>query len=252
MIVLALDTTSRSGSVALASGDELLEAKAVEAPDGFGQVVYQEIRDLLQKHGVGLAQVDCYAGATGPGSFTGIRIGLTAVKALADVHGKPVVGVSNLRAFASCVAGAYRVPVMDARRGEVYAAVYDGELQAVVPEVVTSWDKFLDLLGGREVTFAATNGELFGADGVAPLTGQGSKREVVVEPLAGAVARLAMVECREGRAIAPEALDANYVRRTDAELNWKDPAAERGVDGRTELASTIQVRFRKPNSEPRA
>ncbi len=228
MIVLALDTTSRLGSVALTSGDELLEVKAVEAPDGFGQVVYQEIRDLLQKHGVGLAQVDCYAGATGPGSFTGIRIGLTAVKALAEVHGKPVVGVSNLRAIASCVAGAYRVPVMDARRGEVYAAVYDEDLQAVVPEVVTGWGEFLDLLEGREVTFAAVNAALFGEDGVAPLTGQGSKRQVVAEPLAGAVARLATVECQAGRGMPPEALDANYIRRPDAELNWKDPAAEVG------------------------
>ena len=225
MIVLALDTTSRSGSVALASGDEILEAKAVEAPDGFGQVVYQEIRDLLQRHGVGLEEVDCYAGATGPGSFTGIRIGLTAVKALAEVHVKPVVGVSNLRAIASCVAGAYRVPVMDARRGEVYAAVYDEGLRAAVPEVVTGWRYFLELLAGREVTFAAVNAALFGEDGVAPLTGQGSRREVVAEPLAGAVARLAVVECREGRGITPEALDANYVRRPDAELNWKDPAA---------------------------
>ncbi len=227
MIVLALDTTSRSGSLALASGEKLLEAKAVEAPDGFGQILYQEVRELLQRHGIGLAEVDCYAGATGPGSFTGIRIGLTAVKALADVHEKQVVGVSNLRAIASCASGHHRAPIMDARRGEVYAAVYDEQLRAVVPEVVTGWSEFLDMLEGREVTFAATDVSLFGADRVAPLTRQESRREVVGELLAGAVARLAIVECREGRAIAPEQLDANYVRRPDAELNWKDPTAAR-------------------------
>ena len=227
MIVLALDTTSRSGSLALASGKEFLEAKAVEAPDGFGQILYQKVRELLQRHGIGLAEVDCYAGATGPGSFTGIRIGLTAVKALADVHEKQVVGVSNLRAIASCASGRYRAPIMDARRGEVYAAVYDEQLGAVVPEVVTGWSEFLDMLEGREVTFAATDVSLFGADGVAPLTRQESRREVVGELLAGAGARLAIVECREGRAIAPEQLDANYVRRPDAELNWKDPTAAR-------------------------
>ena len=107
----------------------------------------------------------------------------------------------------------------------MYAAVYDEGLRAAVPEVVTGWRDFLELLAGREVTFAAVNAALFGEDGVAPLTGQGSRREVVAEPLAGAVARLAVVECREGRGITPEALDANYVRRPDAELNWKDPAA---------------------------
>ena len=224
MIVLALDTTSRLGSLALAAGEELLEAKAVEAPDGFGQILYQEVRELLQRHGIGLAEVDCYAGATGPGSFTGIRIGLTAVKALADVHEKQVVGVSNLRAIASCASGRYRAPVMDARRGEVYAAVYDEQLRAVVPEVVTRWGEFLDLLGGREVTFAAANTSLFGADGAAPIKEQQRRREVVSEPLAGAVARLAIAEYQAGKAIDPEALDANYVRRPDAELNWKDPA----------------------------
>ena len=225
MIVLALDTTSRLGSLALASGDELLEVKAVEAPDGFGQILYQEVRDLLQRNDIELRDVDCYAGATGPGSFTGIRIGLTAVKALAEVHGKQVVGVSNLHAIASCASGRYRAPVMDARRGDVYAAVYDEQLRVVVPEVVTGWPKFLELLDGREVTFATVNASLFAEDGAAPLSEQLS-RLVVAEPLAGAVARLAMVECRQGRGIDPEALDANYIRRPDAELNWKDPRLE--------------------------
>ena len=184
----------------------------MEAPDGFGQILYQAVRELLQRHGIGLAEVDCYAGATGPGLFTGIRIGLTAVKALADVHEKQVVGVSNLRAIASCASGHHRAPVMDGRRGEVYAAVYDEQLRAVVPEVVTRWGRVLELLDGREVTFAATDASVFGADGAAPLTEQQRRREVLSEPLAGAVARLAMVECGAGRAIAPEALDANYVR----------------------------------------
>ena len=117
---------------------------------------------------------------------------------------------------------------MDARRGEVFAAVYDEELREVVPEVVTRWPEFLELLDGREVTFAAVDAALFGAEGAAPLTGEQGVQEVVAEPLAGAVAGLAMVECREGRGGTPGALDANYIRRSDAELNWKDPAAEAG------------------------
>ena len=225
MIVLALDTTSRSGSLALASSNEVVEARAVEAPEGFGQILYQEIRELLQRHGVKLAEVDCYAGATGPGSFTGIRIGLTAVKALADVHEKQVVGVSNLRAIASCTSGRYRAPVMDARRGEVYAAVYDEQLRPVVPEVVTRWLDFLRLLDQREVTFAATNASLFEAGGAAPLAAH-LKRRVVSEPLAGAVAYLAVKELRAGKAIPASALDANYIRRSDAELNWKNIPTE--------------------------
>lgn len=224
MLLLAIDTTGRSGGVALARDGSIVEAVKREAPKGFASIIYQEIEALLARNGVKLGQIDCYAAAAGPGSFTGIRVGLSVVKALAEVHGKKVVPVSNLKALAFAGAGKYRAPVMDARRGEVYAAVYDEQLRPVVEEVATRWEDFLALVGGRPVSFVALDGELFRPGGAAALDAGRKKRCITLsKPLATAVARLACRVYEEGGAVAPEAVDANYIRRSDAELNWREP-----------------------------
>ena len=229
MVILALDTTHPRGSLALARDGEILEAVPVEAPDGFGHVIFQEIEALLGRYQMKLADIDCYAAASGPGSFTGIRVGLSVVKSLAEAHRKTVVPVSNLLAIAAAAEGGgeYLCPVMDARRGEVYAAVYDRQLRPVVPETAATWAALLRLLGEREVTFAATDAELFSGAAAAPLdAGSYRGKRVVVSPLlALPIARLAAARQAEGTALAPEAVEANYVRRADAELKWRDPGA---------------------------
>ncbi len=227
MLILALDTTHQSGGLALARDSEILETVAIEGPDGFGHTIYQEIESLLDRHGVRLAQIDVYGAASGPGSLTGIRVGLSVVKALAEVHGKKVVSVSNLAAMAFAAEGRYRAPVMDARREQVYAAVYDEALQPVIPEIATTWGDFLALVGSREVTFVSTDPSRFSAAGSAPLPSQEGRpwRRMIVSPLlAGPIALLAAARHQQGASLPPEAIDANYVRRTDAELNWKDLA----------------------------
>jgi len=224
-MLLAVDTTSFSGGLALWSGGEVAECAALESREGFGHLIYQEIQALLARHGAAPPAVDVYAAASGPGSFTGIRVGLSAVKALAEVHGKPVIPVSNLLALAAAGCGPLRAPVMDARRGEVYAAVYDERLEAVVPEVAARWTDFLELIDRREVTFVAQRAELFEPGGAAPLEGAwaDARRVIPDEPLAAWVARAAAEQFRRGRVLPPEAVEANYVRRADAELKWRDP-----------------------------
>ena len=227
MTLLAIDTTSRSGGIALARDGKILEAVPIEAPDGFGAVIYPEIEAILKRAGLSLQDIDGYAAAAGPGSFTGIRVGLSVVKSLAEVHGKKVAPVSNLRALAFAGTGRYRAAVMDARRGEVYAGVYDDRARPVVDEVVTGWKSFLVSLGDRSVTFVSLDLSLFEQGGAAPLglnENGGERRIVVAEaPLAAAVAGSARATFEEGQALVPEAVDANYIRRPDAELKWKDP-----------------------------
>ena len=226
MLLLALDTTAHLGGIALARDGEVLEAVPIEAPNGHGSVIYQQINALLASRNVTLGDIDCYAGASGPGSFTGIRVGLSVAKALAEVHGKPVVPVSNLAALAFAGEGRHRAPVLDARRGEVYAAVYDDQSRVLVDEVVSPWDEFRKLVSGREITFVSSDATMFEADGVAPLPAapNGSRRTVTVtSPLVAAVAELAALQYDSGDAVPPEAVDANYVRRPEAELKWKEP-----------------------------
>ena len=226
MLLLAIDTTSFHGGVSLANDGEILETKPIDAPDGFGTVIYQEIRSLLERQRLHLRDIDCYAAAAGPGSFTGIRIGLAVVKSLAEAHGKRVVPVSNLAALAWAGSGRYRAPILDARRGEVYAAVYDDQLRPVVDEVVTGWEEFLQLVGAREVTFLSPDPTMFQPGGAAPIATEGHSRyrtATVSTCLAEAVAQLAAARVAEGKVMPPEAVDANYIRRPDAELKWRDP-----------------------------
>jgi len=218
--ILALDTTSEFGSLALAEGDRIVEAAEVYSPDGFGHVIFQEVLSLLGRQGWKLESIDCYAAASGPGSFTGVRVGLTAVKGLAEAQGKRVVAVSNLLALAYAGEGDWRATLIDARRGEIYGAVYDASLRPVVDEMVVSLPRFLEALGEREVTFVATDFIPFQA-GLRGTRFEGSRVVTVRRALAGPIAGLAARAFAEGRALLPEQVEANYVRRSDAELKWK-------------------------------
>jgi tRNA threonylcarbamoyladenosine biosynthesis protein TsaB len=213
-VILALDTTCEYGSIALARG-ETIECEEIHAPEGFGHIIFQRVLALLERCGARLADIECYAAASGPGSFTGVRIGLTAVKGLAEAHGKRVVPVSNLRVLAYAGSGELRAPLMDARRGEIYGAVYDAQLRLLVEEVVVPFERFLELLAGREVTFVST--------GFQPVAGL--PLITVSRALAAPVASLAARVFAEGRSLLPEQVDANYIRRSDAELKWRDPSS---------------------------
>ncbi len=211
-LILAIDTTHESGSLALVRARETIDEVVLRAPTGFAHVLYGHIAEILRRNRLRLAAVDCFAAASGPGSFTGVRVGLACVKGLAEALGKPAAAVSNLRAMASFGAAPLRAAVLDARRGEVYGAVYDAAGDLVAPEMVAPFPAWLASLPAGEIEFVAR--------GFSPqLTGTRFAHARVTaapEALAAAIARLA------GDGGDPAALDANYVRRSDAELFWKD------------------------------
>jgi tRNA threonylcarbamoyladenosine biosynthesis protein TsaB len=220
-LILALDTTHEWGSVALAHGSNLLEQVEIQAPDGFAHVIYGPLAALLERHRLKAADIDCFASAAGPGSFTGVRVGLACIKGLAEACGKPAVAVSNLEALASFGSAPLRAAVMDARRGEVYGAVYDAQGRLVTQEIVAPLNRWLEILPKADLEFVCA-----GLPDL-PTRLRGTRFEgapVLPAPraLAGAVARIAFHHYACGQALDPAALDANYVRRSDAELFWKD------------------------------
>ena len=219
-MILALDTTSEFGSLALADGAGVREVVAVRSREGFGHVIFGHIVTLLERHHLALADLEGYAAASGPGSFTGVRVGLTIAKGLAEVHGRRVVPVSNLLAIASAGEGDLRVPVLDARRGEIYGAAYDAALRPVVEEVVAPWLKFLTLLPERDLVFVSTDFDPFRA-ALAGTRWDSARVVTIPRTLAGPVAAVAVPIFAAGQALLPEETDANYVRRSDAELLWK-------------------------------
>jgi tRNA threonylcarbamoyladenosine biosynthesis protein TsaB len=220
-LILAADTTREFGSLALLRGEEMVEEVLLHSPTGFAHVLFGHLSGLLGRHGVKVERIDCFAAASGPGSFTGVRVGLAFVKGLADALGKPAAAVSNLQALASFGSAPLRATVLDARRGEIYGAVYDDAGRLVSPEVVMKLAAWIERLPEGEMEFVSTD--------IAPLRAAlaGTRFEgaaVVMAPqaIAGAVARIALAALVRGEVGDPAALDANYVRRPDAELLWKE------------------------------
>ncbi len=200
-MILAIDTTAEFGSIALTEANVVVEEIALHAPEGFGHVLFGHIEQLLERNGTTVHQMECFAAASGPGSFTGVRVGLAAAKGLAEATGRRMVAVSNLRALASFGTAPLRATAIDARRGEIYGAVYNSQLELVMPEVVTKLDTWLATLPhGYELISSIT----------AP------------RALAAAIGHIAWDEFTLGRSSDPAEIDANYVRRSDAELFWKE------------------------------
>ena len=217
--LLAVDTTSDAGSIALADGERVIEEVAVEGPGGIAHVLFDEIARLLARHGLSLAQIDCFASAAGPGSFTGVRVGLTAVKGLAEANRRKAVAISNLEALAFFGSRPLRASVLDARRGEIYGAVYDAGLGIVQAESVMpveNWIAGLSRLAQGDIEIV-TNGFALPAH---PYPEVRAPRA-----LAGAIAKIAAGRFSRSLALDPAQIDANYVRRSDAELLWRDPRA---------------------------
>lgn len=204
--VVALDTTSEHGSVALVEDGAAVEEVALHGPEGFGHILFPALEQLMIRHGWRHQDVTGFAAAAGPGSFTGVRIGLAAVKGLAEAAGARAAAISTLRAIASFGTAQRRAAVIDARRGEVYGAVYTAQLEPLGDEVVCPLDIWLaSLPPGSEILTPA------------PEILAGRPATQTPQALAAAVGRLAQDELAD-----PAALDANYVRRSDAELHWRD------------------------------
>jgi tRNA threonylcarbamoyladenosine biosynthesis protein TsaB len=197
--LLAIDSTSEFGSLALSEGDRVLEEVVLQSPDGYAHVIFPEIERLLGRHNLKITDIDGFAAGAGPGTFTGVRVGLTAAKGLAEATHRKVVAVSNLQALASLGTRPLRAAVIDARRGEVFVAIYDAELRLVSEEAVVKFEDWMQ---------AAPRGEI----------------EIIrsAKPLAGAIARIAAGCFAAGQGRDPAEIDANYVRRSDAELMWRD------------------------------
>ena len=129
MKVLALDTSSKAASCALWDDGALKGEFYLNVGLTHSQTIMPMVQSLLQSTGAQLAEIDRFGVSTGPGSFTGLRIGLSAVKGMAMATGKPCVGVSTLEGLCrniACFQG-YLVPVMDARCMQVYTALFRSE-----------------------------------------------------------------------------------------------------------------------------
>ena len=257
MLVLSLDTTTRAGSSAILRDEDVACEQTSDASREQAERLPGELAALLERESVTLPEIDCFAVATGPGSFTGLRVGIATMQGLAMATRKPLIGVSVfdalafLAGFVSAVAvppgqidsersASARTPGFESRapdpesraespesrrlvtwvdawRGEVFAAGYAADGGVEEPTV----GRPEDLLAGLHEAAI-----LFTGDGASRHRGvilqavgdRAGFTDPVVPSLAGAIARLARVRFLAGQRPMPHAIRPIYVRRSDAEL----------------------------------
>jgi tRNA threonylcarbamoyladenosine biosynthesis protein TsaB len=217
-LLLAVDTSSKNGSISLArvSGSEnkleVLENVGLTGGTFSAQLIPQ-VAGLLVNHGFNKNDLAGFAVVSGPGSFTGLRVGLAAVKALAEILHKPIAAISLLEAIARSGDSAGRIySAIDAGRGEAYVGDYEIGVRARMRS---------ERLLGREEFFAMARDQLIVTPdaGLAEAAGQaGCRVQSIDYPRADVIARLGWERIRLGETVQPEDLEANYIRRSDAEI----------------------------------
>jgi tRNA threonylcarbamoyladenosine biosynthesis protein TsaB len=210
MLLLAADTSGKHGTIALARcGPDCTVLDVVPLEGGtFSAQLVPQIAATLAKHGFNKTDIGGFAVVSGPGSFTGVRVGLAAIKALAEVLRKPIAAVSLLEAIAesSPVPGKV-LAVLDAGRGEVYAGEYDvrGDGAHLLQERLLTRPELLDI--------ARTSIVVTADHSLAEAARQSGLPVTEIElPRSDAIARLGWRRISAGETISPEALDANYIR----------------------------------------
>lgn len=218
--ILALDTSTRGGGAAVARDGEVVAAARGDPSRTHGERLPGDLLALAGQAGLTLPAIDLFAVAAGPGGFTGLRVGLASIQALALVHGRGVVPVSTLDALARAPGGGERVLAwMDAHRGDVFAALYEraGGARLAGPrvgnpaELLESWAA--EVAGRVDVV---GDGVPATRELLARSLGPASALLESPPPLAPIIARMAFE--RRAAAVAPHAAQPLYVRRPDAVL----------------------------------
>jgi tRNA threonylcarbamoyladenosine biosynthesis protein TsaB len=237
MRILAIDTSSPTGGTAAFEDKRLLGHVFTSDRDDYSVRFFRELSVLLHEIGLRVGDFDIYGVTAGPGSFTGLRVGLTVVKAWAEVHKKQIAAVSGLQAVAAQAddASEYVAAVLDGRRGQVFGGLYRkaGErLELVGEEGVMNPAEFVVEVSQRmgashpenRVVVVSPEPELF-REALLGSALRDAPLQKVSSDLAPWIGRLAYQQALEGELVDALSLDANYVRRSDAESYWKDTGA---------------------------
>jgi tRNA threonylcarbamoyladenosine biosynthesis protein TsaB len=231
VLILALDTCDARGGVTLLRDGSVLHTEPHATAEDYSSWLLPAVTRALTAMGFAMREVDLYAIAVGPGSFTGVRVGLTTVKAWSEVYARPIAAVSRLEALAAEGTGSapYVAPFIDARRDQIFAALYRRQPQAlerIDQEMVIAPDRFLEWciakVGSDHVDWVSTDPRCL------TQTPQWSSRRALNEAvqqvsplLAPRIGQLGYQLAMPGHLTDALSLDANYVRRSDAELFFK-------------------------------
>ncbi|HTK94761.1 MAG TPA: tRNA (adenosine(37)-N6)-threonylcarbamoyltransferase complex dimerization subunit type 1 TsaB [Terriglobales bacterium] len=218
MLILGIDTSGKQGGIALWRDGALLDSAPI-AGGTFSAQLIPQVAALLEKHKLNKSDLGGLAAASGPGSFTGLRVGLAAVKGLAEILGRPIATVSVLEAVALAAATEGKViAALDAQRQEIFLGEYEvarGSARTLREELLTQAAFVAHLRGEAKPAAHVVTAD---ASVAALLHDSGLAAASVARPGAADIARIGAAKIARGETVTVEQLDANYIRRSDAEL----------------------------------
>ncbi len=253
MLFLVTDTSGKDGFIGLVRAGEGAQASPIEvieevplAGGTFSAQLVPQISRLLTKHNYTKADIGAFIVVSGPGSFTGLRVGLAAIKALAEILHKPIIPVSLLEVLASYshrIAAGHDDPnrpavfsyavALDAGREEAFVGQYEMAISLeekasfrAIGETLLTLDNLAALLESEAAQWIATPDQTV-FDGLGkrvPESLRARVRRSLRRPRSEEVARIGWQKLKAGETISPEQLDANYIRRSDAEI-FSKPAS---------------------------
>lgn len=223
--ILAIDTTTLRGSVALTDGPNIVAMMGIFSGKDHSMTLISSIDFLLNKMGLPLERVDAFAVASGPGSFTGIRIGLATAKGFAETLHKKIVPIVALEAlaFKARFLEGLICPMIDAQRGQIYTSLYLSEGSAfrqTANDVAIRPKEWIDSLPQRKIYFLGDAAYKYSE----LILAQNVKDWRIIKMnlfLAEAIAELAYEKLSEGSEMLPQDVDGYYIRPSDAELAKK-------------------------------
>jgi tRNA threonylcarbamoyladenosine biosynthesis protein TsaB len=226
MYILGIETSTTTGSVAVVSEDSVIAQYSLNIEVTHSERLMSTVDRVLRDTGLSIDDMNGYAVAIGPGSFTGLRIGLAAVKGLALVTGKPVAAVPTLQALAwNLPYAAYPIcPMLDARKNEVYAATYRFEGNTLVhamAEAVLSLAQLSERISGKTL-FTGEASHLFREE-LVNLFGDRAlfAPRATILPSAASVAGIGLDMIKSGKQVDVDCVTPMYIRRSEAEVVWE-------------------------------
>jgi len=223
-LILAVETATLAGSIAIVRGEEVIAANNGDPAISHSNTLLADLDQLLSETRIKLADIDLFAVAAGPGSFTGLRIGIATVKALAATLARPTAAIPTLAAIALAGgASDASVALLPAGRGEVFAQLFsvskDGMVAAHDDASHLAPKKLFDKYGSLEKVLWCGEGAVVQRELIENASaGKQWRIAPLPQNLARDVAALALRNFRAGQLVAPDALQAIYVRPSDAEL----------------------------------
>jgi tRNA threonylcarbamoyladenosine biosynthesis protein TsaB len=253
MRILALDTSTFVGTVAVLRDGELLAEWSASVRASHGETLLPHLARALEQSELALSDIDLFAVGIGPGSFTGVRIGVATAKGLALAEGKPLVGVTSLRVIArGMAAGALRAVAVDAHKGEVYCALYELDRTGALRERLAPFHdlperaalRMREAAGAGELWIAGNGIARYGQELLAPFGTEVARAPAFCDvPRAACLAHEAQLLHAEFGPSDLARLEPLYVRASDAKLPAPRGA---GLDAREPTVDT-----RGPAREPK-